>query len=112
MTQHVHRFHVLMSVMRHEAWHAAQDCMGGTIDNNIIALIYPENKVPEIWQEMVRRTYPKPSWPWEKEATWAGKTEGMTLAALKACNTGAMWEVFEPTPLTREYLIEEGYMND
>ena len=110
--QHVHRFHVLMSVMRHEAWHAAQDCMGGTIDNNIIALIMSEDKVPEIWQEMVRRTYPKPSWPWEKEATWAGKTEGMTLSALKACNTGAMWEVYEPTPLTREYLINEGYMND
>ena len=63
--QHVHRFHVLMSVMRHER--NTQDCMGGTIDNNIIALIYPENKVPEIWQEMVRRTYPKSSCPWEKE---------------------------------------------
>ena len=86
--------------------------MGGTIDNSIIALIYPEDKVPEIWQEMVRRTYPENTWPWEKEATWAGKTEGMTLSALKACNTGAMWEVFPPTPLTRKYLIEEGYMND
>ena len=111
-TQHVHKYHVLMSVMRHEAWHAAQDCMGGTIDNNIIALIMSEDKVPEIWQEMVRRTYPEYAWPWEKEATWAGKTEGMTLAALKACNTGAMWEIYPPTPLTREYLIEEGYMNE
>ena len=110
--QHVHRFHVLMSVMRHEAWHAAQDCMGGTINNNIIALIMSEDKVPEIWQEMVKRTYPENTWPWEKEATWAGKTEGMTLKALKACNTGAMWEIYPPTPLTREYLIKEGYMND
>ena len=33
--------------------------MGGTIDNNIIALIMSEDKVPEIWQEMVRRTYPE-----------------------------------------------------
>ena len=33
--------------------------MGGTINNNIIALIMSEDKVPEIWQEMVRRTYPK-----------------------------------------------------
>ena len=36
----------------------------------------------------------------------------MTLAALKACNTGVMWEIYEPTPLTREYLIKEGYMNE
>ena len=41
-----------------------QDCMGGTIDNNIIALIMSEDKVPEIWQEMVRRTYPE--YIWEK----------------------------------------------
>ena len=110
--QHVHRFHVLMSVMRHEGWHAAQDCMAGTIKNNIIAIIKPEEEVPEIWQEMVRRTYPVFAQPWEKEATWAGKTEGMTLKALKACNTGAMWEVFPPTPLTKEYLIKEGYIKE
>ncbi len=36
----------------------------------------------------------------------------MTLQELKACNTGEMGEVYEPTPLTREYLIKEGYMND
>lgn len=108
--QHVHKFHMLMSVMRHEAWHAAQDCMAGTIKNSMIALILPEDKVPEIWQEMVKRTYPENAWPWEKEATWAGKTEGMTLSALKACNTGAMWQIYPPTPLTKEYLIKEGYM--
>jgi hypothetical protein len=33
------RPHVLMSVMRHEGWHAAQDCMAGTIDNSLIAII-------------------------------------------------------------------------
>ena len=100
----------LMSVMRHEGWHAAQDCMAGTIDNSMIAIIMPEDKVPEIWQELVKRTYPPESQPWEKEATWAGKTEGMTEKALAACATGKMWEVYEPTPLTRKYLVEEGYM--
>ena len=108
--QHVKRSHVLMSVMRHEGWHAAQDCMAGTINNSMIALILPEEKVPEIWQEMVRRTYPESAWPWEKEATWAGKTSGMTLSALEACNTGAMWEVYEPTPMTQEWLEENGYI--
>ena len=46
------------------------------------ALIMSEDKVPEIWQEMVRRTYPEYACLWEKESlTWAGKTEGMTLKA-------------------------------
>ena len=106
----IKRPHVLMSVMRHEGWHAAQDCMAGTIDNSLIALIMSEDKVPELWQEMVERTYPKSAWPWEKEATWAGKTEGMTKDALAACAGGKMWETYEPTPLTREYLVKEGYI--
>ena len=101
---------VLMSVMRHEGWHVAQDCMAGTIDNSLIAIIKPEEEVPMIWREMVERTYPKPAVPWEAEATWAGKTEGMTAKALEACATGSMWEVYEPTPLTRQYLEKEGYL--
>ena len=104
---------VLMSVMRHEGWHAAQDCMAGTIDNSLIAIILPEESVPEIWQEMVRRTYAlQPgAIPWEKEAMWAGKTEHMTMNALNACAAGQMWTEYEPTPLTREYLVKEGYIS-
>ena len=104
------RPNVLMSVMRHEGWHAAQDCMAGTIDNSMIAIIKPEDEVPPLWREMVERTYPKSAVPWEAEATWAGKTEGMTSNALAACADGNMWEVYEPTPLTREYLVKEGYI--
>ena len=47
-----------MSVVRHEGWHAAQDCMAGTIKNNMIAIIKNEEDVPGIWKEMVKRTYP------------------------------------------------------
>jgi len=104
------RPNTLMSVMRHEGWHAAQDCMAGTIDNSMIAIILPEEDVPELWQEMVERTYPKAAWPWEKEATWAGKTEGMTEKALQSCAAGTMWSDYEPTPLTREWLVENGYL--
>ena len=104
------RPNVLMSVMRHEGWHAAQDCMAGTIDNSLIAIIKPEDEVPMLWRDMVESAYPESSWPWEKEATWAGKTEGMTSDALAACANGNMWEVYEPTPLTREYLVKEGYI--
>jgi len=104
------RPNVLMSVMRHEGWHAAQDCMAGTIDNSMIAIIKPADQVPALWSEMVERTYPESAWPWEKEATWAGKTEGMTSNALAACARGNMWEVYEPTPLTRKYLVDFGYI--
>ena len=67
--------------MKHETYPNAmlQDCMGGTINNNIIALIMSEDKVPEIWQEMVRRTYPKYSTTLGEKDNPAGKTEGMTL---------------------------------
>ena len=109
-TRYVHRPHVLMSVVRHEGWHAAQDCMAGTIENNMIAIIKPEEDVPEIWQEMVKRTYPPAAQPWEKEATWAGKTEGMTEKALASCAAGTMWTDYEPTPLTRQWLLENGYV--
>jgi hypothetical protein len=106
----MHRPGVLMSVMRHEGWHAAQDCMAGTIDNSLVAIILPEESVPSYWREMTERTYPKAAVPWEAEATWAGKTEGMTMKALQACASGNMWEVYEPTPLTGEYLKKEGYI--
>ena len=103
---------VLMTVMRHEGWHAAQDCMAGTIDNSMIAIIMPEDSVPPLWQELVERTYKDmpEAIPWEKEATWAGKTEGMTMNALTACAGGSMWETYKPTPLTKKYLIDEGYI--
>ena len=100
----------LMQVMRHEGWHAAQDCMAGTIKNSLIAIIKPEDEVPMIWRVMAERTYPEHAVPWEAEAGWAGRTEGMTAKALEACATGAMWEIYEPTPLTREYLEKEGYI--
>ena len=101
----------LMMVMRHEGWHAAQDCMAGTIDNSLIAIIKPEDEVPMIWRVLAERTYPKSAVPWEAEAGWAGRTGGMTMNALAACAAGEMWMEYEPTPLTREYLVKEGYIS-
>ena len=106
----MHRPHVLMSVMRHEGWHAAQDCMAGSIKNSMIAIIKPEEDVPMLWKEMVERTYPPSAQPWEAEATWAGKTEGMTQKALESCARGTMWTDYEPTPLTKQWLKENGYI--
>ena len=100
----------LMMVMRHEGWHAAQDCMAGTIDNSLIAIIMPEDAVPMIWRVLAERTYPESAVPWEAEAQWAGRTEAMTANALNACAAGQMWTEYEPTPLTRAYLEKEGYI--
>ena len=107
----MHRPHVLMTVMRHEGWHAAQDCMAGSIKNSMIAIIKPEEDVPKIWRDIVEKTYPKSAVPWEAEAKWAGKTEGMTSAALKSCAAGTMWTDYKPTPLTEKWLREEGFIN-
>ncbi len=109
----MHRQGVLMSVMRHEGWHAAQDCMAGTIKNSMIAIIMPEDNVPQIWQDIATKTYKNMpnAIPWEKEATWAGKTEGMTQKALASCAAGTMWTDYEPTPMTREWLIENKFIS-
>ena len=106
----VKRYGTFMSVMRHEGWHAAQDCMAGSIENNMIAIIKPEEDVPKLWRDMVEKTYPASAVPWEAEATWAGKTEGMTMKALKSCAAGTMWDDYPPTPLTKKWLEEEGFI--
>ena len=106
----MHRPSTLMSVVRHEGWHAAQDCMAGSIKNNMIAIIMPEEDVPMMWKEMVDRTYPPHARPWEAEASWAGRTEGMTQDALESCANGTMWTDYEPTPMTKEWLKENGFV--
>ena len=103
----------LLSVLRHEGWHAAQDCMAGTIDNNNIAIIHMEEDVPFEHKVMAQTTYPENVVPWEQEAAWAGATPNMTVDALAACAAPApMWEVYEPTPMTREWLVWEGFLED
>ena len=100
----------LMSVMRHEGWHAAQDCMAGSIKNSMIAIIHDEEDVPMLFRVMAERTYPANAVPWEAEAGWAGRTEMMTMEALESCARGTMWTDYEITPLTRKWLVEEGYI--
>jgi len=103
--------HILMQLMRHEGWHAAQDCMAGTIENSMIAIIKPEEEVPMIWRVLAERTYPESAVPWEAEAQWAGRTEGMTMKALQSCARGSMWTEYQPTPLTRQWLEENKYID-
>ena len=109
---HMRRPGTMMSVMRHEGWHAAQDCMAGSINNNFIAIIKPEEEVPRMYVKIAKSAYAfqPEAIPWEKEAYWAGHTEGMTAAALESCAAGTMWTDYEPTPMTREWLKENGFI--
>ena len=100
----------VMMLMRHEGWHAAQDCMAGTIDNSMIAIIMPEDNVPMLWRTLAERTYPPNAVPWEAEAQWAGRTEGMTMKALQSCANKSMWTDYKPTPLTYKWLRENNYV--
>lgn len=102
----------LMSVMRHEGWHMAQDCMAGDINNTFIAVIFNDEKIPQLWKDMAKDTYPKSALPWEQEAMWTGRMEGMTVDALRACKTGEMWTQYDPTPLTRQFLVDKGYIKE
>ena len=108
--RYMNKPNVLMQLMRHEGWHAAQDCMAGTIENSLIAIIMPEEDVPMIWRVLAERTYPEHSVPWEAEAGWAGRTENMTMKALQSCARGTMWTDYEPTPLTYKWLKENNYV--
>ena len=106
--------YTFIKVLRHEAWHAAQDCMAGGLDNTFIAVIYGDENVPEQWKLSASTRY-RGDWaraiPWEQEAIWAGNVANMSTEAMAACASDTpMWEVYEPTPMTREWLEEKGHL--
>tara|TARA_A100001201_G_scaffold58217_1_gene56012 strand:+ start:503 stop:1150 length:648 start_codon:yes stop_codon:yes gene_type:complete len=101
----------IIQVIRHEGWHAAQDCMAGTLNNTFTALIHPEEAVPDWIRRGAERTYPTNVLPFEAEAMWAMYVENKTVEALKVCGSSKkMWEHYTPTPLTGEWLKKKGFM--
>ena len=102
-----------LTVLRHEGWHAAQDCMAGTINNTYLAIIMDDRLIPDKHKLTADIRYGpgnRDVLPWEREAVWAGAERLMTVKALTACREGDMWNFYEPTPLTAEWLINNGYM--
>ena len=101
----------MIQVIRHEGWHAAQDCMAGTLNNTYTALIHTEDSVPDWVRRGAELTYPKNVRPFEAKAMWAMYVENKTVEALKVCGSPKkMWEHYTPTPLTGEWLKKEGFM--
>ena len=102
----------MIQTLRHEAWHAAQDAMAGTIENTMMAVIVDDKDIPQNVKLLVEIQYPEHARPWEQEAKWAGETPNMTLEVLRVINetNGKPWTVLEPTPLTRLWLERNGYL--
>ena len=96
-----------LTILRHEGWHVAQDCMAGSIVNSdILGILSHEVIPPHITQEtFARYGYDPTVVRIEREAVWAMKTPNMTVDALKACNSDTpMWETYEPPIKTWKYL--------
>ena len=102
-----------LSVLQHEAWHAAQDCMAGTLDNSMVAIILDPAEIPDgvkMLTEIRYQFFAPHAIPWEQEAILAGSTPNMTTDALNACAAGEMWREYTPTPKTEEWLKQNGFM--
>ena len=105
--------HQLIKTLRHEARDSKKD-MAGTIDNTLITIIKNEEDVPRAYvlqAEIMHMEIPCLEHG-RKKIKWAGSTPNMTLEVLRIINetNGRPWEVLEPTPLTRQYLVNEGYI--
>jgi len=102
----------VLSVIRHEGWHAAQDCMAGSLQNSHIAVIWNDGVVPQGYRLRADVLYGQMAAPWEAEAMWAMETPFQTANALRACaSPDAMWDLYPPTPMTGEWLVENNYWN-
>ena len=102
---------MMTKVIRHEGWHAVQDCMAGTLDNTFTAVVLQDGVVPDWVKKGAEKTYPKSVAPFEAEAMYAAFDDKMTIKGLEACaGEKPMWKVYEPTPLTYKWLKEQGFI--
>ena len=103
-----------LQILRHEAWHAAQDCMAGTISNSDMLSIFDHEVIPEhiIEETFARYGYDDPTViRIEREAVWVMYEPNMTVKALEACNSDTpMWETYFPPKRTWRYLYWHSYL--
>jgi len=103
----------LLTVLRHEGWHVAQDCMAGSLANSDIMSILDHDKIPKdiIQETFSRYGYDPTVVRLEREAVWAMKTPNMTIDAIKVCNSDTpIWETYEPPIKTWSYLYWGGWI--
>ena len=104
---------MFIRALRHEGWHAAQDCMGGGMHNSDIMPMLDANKIPE---DVIQNTFARYGFDptvvrIEREAVWAMDMPWMTVEALKACNSDTpIWETYFPPKRTWSYLYWNGHV--
>ena len=105
---------MVVEVIRHEGWHAVQDCMAGSVNNNMTAIVWPQEKIPSWVREGAKSDYADApvSIPYEAEARWAAHSNYETADGLKTCAnpTVKMWERYPPTRSTGAWLMKNGYL--
>lgn len=106
----------ILGFLRHEGWHAAQDCMAGGISNSEILSILDHSVIPK---EIVQETFERygfndpETFRVEREAVWAMYEPDMTLKALKACNSDTpIWDTYFPPKRTWRWLYWNGHLEN
>ena len=105
---------MFIKALRHEGWHAAQDCMGGGMYNSDIMPMLESERIPP---EVIERTftlygYDPTTVGIEREAMLAMDSPWMTVDALEACNSDTpIWETYLPPKKTWSYLYWNGLVN-
>jgi hypothetical protein len=103
-----------LGTMRHEGWHAVQDCMGGGIKDSFMAQVHQDSEIPSWVMKSTSLAYESMGQsraiPWEADANWAEEQSNQTVKYLEMCAKGPLWEQVRPTPMTMEWLIGCGFM--
>jgi len=103
-----------LGTLRHEGWHAVQDCMAGGISTPFMAQVHQDKEIPDWVIKQTTKTYTAAGMaraiPWESDANWAEEQSNVTAIHLEKCAKGPLWEQVRPTPMTMEWLIGCGWM--
>ena len=104
-----------LTILRHEGWHVAQDCMAGSIVNSDIMSILSHDKIPK---DIIQETFDRYGYGdpqvirIEREAVLAMHTKDMTNKALSVCNSDEkMWDVYLPPKKTWSYLYWNAWIS-
>ena len=105
---------MFIRALRHEAWHAAQDCMGGGMHNSDIMPMLEATTIPDdiVQETFARYGFDPHTVRIEREAVWSMDMPWMTVDALEACNSDTpIWETYFPPKRTWSYLYWEGLID-
>ena len=90
--------------------------MAGGIENAFIAQVHQDKEIPDYIKEMTSRVYglagQGAAVAWESDANTAELKPNHTAKHLEMCAAGPLWDQIDPTPMTKEWLIGCGWMQN